>query len=82
MIKHRMCESCGMPMGKPEDFGGKNIKNNYCVYCSDLNGVLKSYDEILRGMAVFMMKTRGMTEEDAIKKAKEHMAKMPAWRQL
>ena len=81
MIKHKTCESCGMPMGKPEDFGGKNPKNRYCVYCSNPEGTLKSHDEILNGMVAFIMKTQGLANEDALKKAKEHMTKMPAWRQ-
>ena len=81
MIKHKTCESCGMPMGKPEDFGGKNPKNSYCVYCSNPAGDLKSYEEVLNGMVAFIIKTQGLNNDDSLKKAKEHMARMPAWRQ-
>jgi len=73
------CMSCGMPMTKPEEFGGGNAANVYCVYCSNPDGSLKSYDEVLQGMATFMVTSQNMDQETAGKAAKEYMAKMPAW---
>ncbi len=73
------CMSCGMPMVKPEDFGGGNPANIYCVHCSNPDGSLKSYDEVLQGMISFMMTSQNMDSETAGKAAKEYMAKMPAW---
>jgi len=40
----KTCMSCGMPMTKPEDFGGGNPDNLCCVHCSNPDGILKSYD--------------------------------------
>jgi len=73
------CWSCGMPMTKPEDFGGGNPDNIYCVYCSNPDGGLKSYDEIYQGMVKFMMKSQNMDKETAEKAATEYLLKMPAW---
>ena len=73
------CMSCGIPMTKPEDFGGGNPANIYCVHCSNPDGSLKSYDEVLGGMVNFMMMTQNMDRETAERAAKEHMSKMPAW---
>jgi hypothetical protein len=73
------CMSCGMPMTKPEDFGGGNPENLYCVHCSNPDGSLKSYDEVLTGMANFMMMSQNMDRETAESASKEYMSKMPAW---
>ena len=73
------CMSCGMPMTKPEDFGGGNPENLYCVHCSNPDGSLKSYDEVLKGMVNFMMMSQNMDRETAESPAREHMAEMPAW---
>jgi len=75
----KICLSCGMPMTKPEDFGGGNPENLYCVHCSRPNGTLKSYEEALKGMTNFMMSTMNMDRKTAEAAAKEHMTKMPAW---
>ena len=71
--------SCGMPMTNPEDFGGGDPANIYCGHCSNPDGTLKSYDEVLKGMVSFMMASRNMDRETAEGAAREHMAKMPAW---
>jgi len=73
------CMSCGMPMTKPEDFGGGNLANIYCVHCSNPDGNLKSYDEVFEGMVNFMVMSQNMDRETAESAAKEHMSKMPAW---
>jgi uncharacterized glyoxalase superfamily protein PhnB len=78
-VTAKNCVSCGMPMTKPEDFGGGNSANICCVHCANPDGSLKSYEEVSEGMASFMMKTQNMNRETAEKAAKEYMAKMPAW---
>ena len=69
-----------MPMTKPEDFSGGDLNNFYCVHCADPDGNLKSYEEVLRGMAGFMIKSHNMDSEAAEIAAREYMSKMPAWR--
>ena len=78
-VTAKNCLSCGMPMTKPEDFGGGNSANIYCVHCANPDGSLKSYEEVSEGMASFMMQTQNMDKETAKQSAKEYMAKMPAW---
>lgn len=75
----KSCMSCGMSMTRPGDFGGGNPDNLYCVHCSNLDGSLKSYDEVLEGMVNFMMKSQNVDRETAERVAREQMAKMPAW---
>jgi uncharacterized glyoxalase superfamily protein PhnB len=73
------CLSCGMPMTRPEDFGGGNPENKYCVHCSNPDGSLKSYEEALEGMTNFMMNSRNVDRETAESAARDYMAMMPAW---
>ncbi|MDD5127128.1 MAG: VOC family protein [Dehalococcoidales bacterium] len=73
------CQSCGMPMEKPEDFGGGNPANLCCVHCCHPDGRLKNYNEVFYGMVGFMMQSQKMDRTAAEQAVKEHMAKMPAW---
>lgn len=75
----KSCMSCGMPMTKLKDFGGWNPANIYCIYCSNPDGSLKSYDEVFQGIVSLIMVSQNLDEETAERAAKEHMSKMPAW---
>jgi uncharacterized glyoxalase superfamily protein PhnB len=75
----KSCMSCGMPMTKLEDFGGRNPENLYCVYCSNPDGSLKSREEVFKGMVNFMMTSQKMDRKTAEIAAKAHMSQMPAW---
>jgi len=75
----KSCMSCDMPLSKPEDFGGGNPENLYCVHCCNSVGFLKSRDEVLEGMVSFMMNTRNLDRESAEVAAKQYMSMMPAW---
>ena len=78
-VTAKNCLSCGMPMTKPEEFGGGNPANLYCVHCANEDGTLKSYDEVLSGMVNLMMTSQNMDKETAEAAARDYMAKMPAW---
>jgi hypothetical protein len=73
------CQSCGMPMTSPGDFGGGDPENIYCIHCTSPDGSLKSYEEALEGMTGIMMQMQGMDRETAGRTAREYMSKMPAW---
>jgi len=75
-----VCESCGMPMSAPEEFGGGDTANRYCTHCCNADGTLQTYEERLAGMTGFMMSTQGLSEEGAREAARAYMAEMPAWR--
>jgi uncharacterized glyoxalase superfamily protein PhnB len=75
----KSCMSCGMPMTKPEDFGGGNLENICCVYCSNPDGSLKSYKEVFEGMVNFMVSSQKMDRKTAESTVKERMSSMPAW---
>jgi hypothetical protein len=73
------CESCGMPMMIPEQYGGGNRENRYCVHCCHPDGRLKSYEDILEGMVGLMMNSRGLDRLAAEAAAGEYLSTMPAW---
>ncbi len=73
------CQSCGMPMMSPEHYGGGDEENKYCVQCCHPDGRLKSYEDVLEGMAGLMMSNRGLGREAAGEAAREYLATMPAW---
>jgi len=86
-FKH--CEACGMPMIKPEDFGGVDENNTWCRYCSNEDGSHKSYDEVLEAMAKFLISKEGQetsemvfeTQEEAKKYAKNYLKNMKAFKE-
>ena len=75
----KKCMSCGIPMTRPEDFGGGNPSNMYCVCCSNPDGSLKSYEELVEEMVNFMMTSQEMDRTTAENAVKDYMSKMPAW---
>lgn len=75
----KICESCGMPMIKPEDFGGNRMDNHYCAHCTDAQGTLKSYEVKVKELTHFIMNRMNIDEQQATVLAKENMHKMPAW---
>jgi len=75
----KRCMSCGMPITKPENFGGGNPENLYCIYCSNPDGSLKNREEVFEGMVNFMMVSQKVDRKIAESAAKEFMTKMPAW---
>lgn len=78
-----ICQSCGMPMMKPEDFGTNadgSQNDEYCTYCFrkgefTMDGTLEEMIEKLVSMAPQM----GMTEDEARKMANENLPKLKRW---
>ena len=79
------CQSCGMPMGKPEEHGtdkGGKRSEDYCCYCIKdgefvVKGVtMEQYIDFLVGMADKM----GMTKEEARKMANANIPKLKRWK--
>ena len=75
----KSCQSCGMPMNSPADFGGGDEENSYCIHCTHPDGKLKSYDEIYEGMVFMYINKRNMERPEAERVARDYMAMMPAW---
>lgn len=80
MSKEKKCESCGMPMRKAKDFGGRDTSNKYCGHCTTESGKLKSYEEVLDGLTNFIVQMQGLERRQAEKAARDGLSKMPTWK--
>jgi len=69
-----------MPMESASIYGGGNVNNKYCKYCTTSDGKLKSRAEVRAGMIKYMMKAEKRNEAEAQRLVDEHMKRMPAWR--
>lgn len=74
------CQSCGMPMDKPEDHGGGDINNPFCKYCTDEKGNLMPREQVRAKMIQFYIEKQGKPQEEAEKLTDQLMAAMPAWK--
>ena len=80
----QICQSCGMPMMKPEDFGtnGDGGKNEeYCTYCFQ-HGKFTIPNVTLAEMTeklVTMHDQMGMTEAEARAMANQNLPKLRRW---
>lgn len=73
-ITMESCQSCGMPLAeaKPGDM--------YCNYCTDDDGKLRSFEEVLEGtIQGYFMGMQKMERAEAEVAAKAMLMKMPAW---
>ena len=79
-MEDKKCESCGMPMRSIEDFGGANPESNYCKYCVDENGKLKSFKIKFEETIHFIISRMNVDKTIAEQIAKDQMSKLPAWK--
>ena len=73
------CISCGMPLINIEDHALEDVTKDYCVHCSNADGVLKSFEEAVESMSTFLKETKNLNEKEAEKEAKRHLLQQPAW---
>jgi len=74
-----LCVACGMPMEKKEDFAMADTSRNYCKFCARPDGSMQNFNEKLKSMTAFIVKTQGIADEMARAAAREMMSKLPAW---
>jgi len=70
------CFSCGMPL--TDDAKSKN--KQFCKYCADESGVVKSREEVQAGIANWLrMMQPELAEDIAKKRAVYYLKAMPQW---
>ena len=70
------CQSCGMPLSASD---ARGISDKYCVYCTDSEGKLKSWDDAVSGLAQHLDSWQKVGNEEARKRAIRYLTSMPAW---
>ena len=76
----KMCISCGMPLEKPEDYPLQDTGKDYCVYCANPDGSLKSYEKALEDATAYYAKEHGLDAAEAKKAMQKYLDTMPAWK--
>ena len=72
----KFCHSCAAPLSG--EFKGP--AENYCKYCSDEQGSLKSREEVRRGIAEWFKRWQpDVDDEKALARAGAYLNAMPAW---
>ncbi|MBI5561234.1 MAG: zinc ribbon domain-containing protein [Deltaproteobacteria bacterium] len=80
------CQSCGLPLMRPSDFGKEAngvLKIDYCGYCYDKGRFTEpdlTIDQMADKLAVPMAEKRGMPVEAAWAQAKEVLVRLKRWR--
>ena len=75
------CYSCGMPLEKAADHSLGNIHSPFCMYCTDEKGNVKPYEDIVKGLAHYLVHSQGIVQAAALEMAKETIAQQPHWKQ-
>jgi hypothetical protein len=70
-----------MPIQKTEEHASGDVSKDYCVHCTQPDGSMKSYEEVLESMAAFMVRTQGLDKGVAREAARAMMSKLPAWKE-
>jgi len=88
IMEEKICQSCGMPMKKPDDFGTEengNQNTDYCCHCWE-DGTFSEWanDMTLESMIEFNVKfclehEIHKTLEEAEKACKEFYPKLKRW---
>lgn len=76
----KVCIACGMPMRKKEEFAMGDELKDYCCYCANEDGSMRSYEQAVKGMSAFIVQTQGVDSEVAEKLAVDMLAELPAWK--
>jgi hypothetical protein len=70
------CFSCGMPLS--ENVKSKN--QQFCSFCTDDSGILKSREEVQDGIANWLcMMQPELSKDTAAKRAVYYLMAMPQW---
>lgn len=81
----KICQSCSMPMTKPEDFGTNadgSVNEDYCHYCMKDGSFTKveTMDEMIETCIPFVSKGDPYPDEETARKAlKEFFPTLKRW---
>ncbi|MCL2821836.1 MAG: zinc ribbon domain-containing protein [Firmicutes bacterium] len=79
----KICQSCSMPLTKPQDYGtnlDKSVSDDYCVHCL-CDGKFLAYQTVEDAIAdsVNYAEYANMTKEQMLAYAKENYPKLKRW---
>lgn len=75
----KFCQACGMPLTKKEDFAGGDENSNFCLFCVNADGSVKSCEEIFEGGVQFFISQLKSDRSIAEKIVRKNMNQLPYW---
>lgn len=89
-MEQKICQSCGMPMITPEEFGTNNdgsLNQDYCCYCYKDGNFTSQFtmDEMISHCAQYVEDFNSdfdtkLTKEQAIEQMKQNFPALKRWR--
>lgn len=76
----KFCHACGMPLMNKDEFAGGDINSNFCLYCVNEDGSVKSCEEIFEGGVQFFTSQIGLDKKLAEKITRKNMVTLPQWK--
>jgi len=76
---NKFCNACGMPLVKKEDFVGGDVDSNFCLYCANADGSVKSCEEIFEGGVRYFMSQLGGDRKIAERIVRKNMTQLKYW---
>lgn len=73
------CEACGMPMSKPEHYALGDTSGQFCLYCVNDDGSVKTCAEIFEGGVNFFMQHVDNDRAMAEKMTRKNMKNQSYW---
>lgn len=89
MEKHQgpICQSCGMPIREPEDFGtneDQSTTDEFCHYCfrdGSFSEPLMTMGQMIDKLTIISMDKLKISEEEARRNAETTLPKLKRWQQ-
>ena len=78
-MTNKSCISCAMPIRVASESASGDANQPYCNHCSNEDGSMKSYEDVLNGMTQFIVRSQGLDGKVARDMARQMMSKLPAW---
>lgn len=75
----KKCFACGMPLEHEEDFANSDLNSDFCQYCVNADGSVKSCEQIFKGGVDFFMHATGCDQYMAEKVTRKNMKSLPYW---
>jgi hypothetical protein len=75
----KYCQACGMPLVNKEDFAKGDENSNFCAYCVNEDGSVKSCEEVFEGGVQFFMNQLHGDRKMAEKITRKNMSGQPYW---
>ncbi len=77
----KTCAACGMPLTKKEHFAKGDESSNFCLYCVNPEGEVKSCEEIFQGGVAYFLQALGGDKIMAEKIVRKNMNSLPYWQE-